>query len=53
MMRIILQIVMAVTISNSPPPTVAIANKQDASCDLSNAILTVTGTGVAPFIYDL
>ncbi len=45
--------VMAVTISNSPTPTVAIANKQDASCDLSNAILTVTGTGVAPFMYDL
>jgi len=45
--------VMAVTISNSPTPTVAIANKQDASCNLNNAILTVAGTGAAPFTYDI
>ncbi len=45
--------VMAITIDNSPIPTVAIANKQDASCNLSNAILTVAGTGVAPFSYDI
>ncbi len=45
--------VMAVTIENSPTPTLAIANKQDASCNLNNAILTVIGTGVAPFTYDI
>ena len=45
--------VMAVTINNSPTPTVAIANKQDASCNLNNAILTVIGTGIAPFTYDI
>lgn len=45
--------IMTVRIDNSPTPTVSIANKQNASCDLNNAILTLTGTGVAPFMYDL
>ena len=45
--------IMAITIDNSPIPTVAITNKQDASCNLNNAILTVAGTGVAPFMYDI
>ena len=44
---------MEVNISNSPIPTIDIANKQDASCNLNNAILTVVGTGVAPFTYDI
>lgn len=41
------------TINNSPIPTVSITNKQDASCNLNNAILTLEATGTPPFIYDI
>jgi len=42
-----------INISNSPTPSVEVINMQDASCNLNNAILTVQGTGVAPFTYDI
>jgi len=43
----------AVTVSNSPTPTVAIASMQNASCNLNNAIITVEGTGATPLTYDI
>ncbi len=42
-----------VNISNSPTPSVEVISMQDASCNLSNAILTVEGSGIAPFTYDI
>lgn len=42
-----------ITVGNSPTPTVSVASMQDASCNLNNAILTVTGTGAAPLTYDI
>jgi PKD repeat protein len=44
---------MQVTIANTPTPTVALENIQHASCNLNNAIIKVSATGVAPFTYDI
>ncbi len=43
----------AVSIGNSPIPTLAIGSMQSASCNLNNAIITVEGTGAAPLTYDI
>ena len=44
---------MSVQITDTPTPTVSVANLQHASCNLDNAIITLEANGEGPFSFDI